>query len=327
MNHSIPRRHLCASLGAALCAAWLPGAAAWAADPQRPVRLIVPTPAGSAADALARALTAPWARISGRPIVVENVAGAGTTIGTAQLARGARDGLTLGVISSNHTINPSLYRKLPYDPLADFTPILMIGNLPAMVVVNNDVPARTPAELARVTQSARVPLAEGIVSGTAYHLVSELFKDQSGVTSNRIFYKGSAQILNDLLGGTLQIGVVPAQSAAPLVAAGKLRAIAVTTSTRTVVAPQVPTLAESGLPRFEMAIWLAIVGPAGLEAGEVAARRREIEAALLEPEMRSALTHQGIEPVRMSLADMPAFLRSDLERNRAIIQRVGITID
>lgn len=309
-----------------LMAAWAP-LNVLAADPSRPVRVIVPTPPGSAADALARAMSAPWSRISGRPVVVENIVGAGTTIGTSQLVRAAKDGLTLGIISSNHTINPWLYKKLPYDAIADITPIAMIGSLPAMLVANNRLGATTPAELATLSRAARTPLAEGIVSGTAYHLVSEMFKEQAGIATTCVPYKGSAQVINDVMGGTLDIGFVPAQAAAPLVAAGRLKALAVTTAARTATAPQVPTLLESGLSKFNVDIWIAVVGPAGLNAADIAARRNEVEQALAQPEMKSALEHQGIQAIKMSQAELLPFLKSELERKRIVVQRVGITIN
>lgn len=297
-----------------------------AADPSRPIRLIVPTPPGSASDALARAMTVPWSRTSGRPIVVENVVGAGATIGTSQLVRAAKDGLTLGLISSNHTINPWLY-KIPYDALADITPIAMIGSVPGMLVATNRVAANTPVELARLSKSVTTPLAEGVVSGTAYQMASEVFKDQAGVTTNRIPYKGSAQIINDLLGGILDVAFVAAQAAAPHVAAGKLKGLAVTTPTRSELAPQIPTLIESGLPKYNVQVWIAIVGPAGLNIADVAARRKEVELALSDPEMKKAMQLQGVQAISMSQAEMFPFLKKDLERNRVVVQRAGIKID
>ncbi|OZI26306.1 hypothetical protein CAL26_02940 [Bordetella genomosp. 9] len=300
---------------------------ALAADTSAPIRLIVPTPPGSASDALARAMSAPWGKASGHAIVVENVAGAGTTIGTRQLARASRDGLTLGVISSNHTINPWLYKNLPYDPISDFTPIAMIGSVPAMLVANNNLAASTPAELIQLSRSAPKPLAEGVVTGTAYHMASEVFKEQAGVTTNPIPYKGSTQVINDLIGGNLDIAFVAAQAVAPLVAAGKLKALAVTSPIRSDMAPQVPTLRESGLPKYDVDVWLAIAGPGGLAADQVAARRKEIEAALADPDMKNAMQKQGVQPIRMEQAQIAPFMKQELERNRAVIQRVGISVE
>ncbi|ARP95168.1 tripartite tricarboxylate transporter substrate-binding protein [Bordetella genomosp. 13] len=266
---------------------------AWAADTSRPIRLIVPTPPGSASDALARAMSAPWGKASGRAIVVENVVGAGTTIGTRQLARAAADGLTLGLISSNHTMNPWLYKNLPYDALADFTPIAMIGTVPAILVANPRITANTPSELAALSRSATTPLAEGVVSGTIYHLAGEVFKQQAGVVTNPIPYKGSAQVVNDLLGGILDVGLVAVQSGAPQVAAGKLKGLAVTTAQRSAMAPQVPTLRESGLPDFDVETWMAVVGPAGLGEADVAARRKELAQALADGELQRAMRAQA----------------------------------
>lgn len=301
--------------------------AAHAADSIRPIRLIVPTPPGSASDALARAMAAAWGRYANRPVVVENIAGAGGTIGTSQLVRSAKDGLTLGLISSNHTINPWLYKKLPYDTLTDIAPISMIGNVPALLVANPSVAANTVADLVRLSKSAKVPLSEGIVSGTAYQMASEVFKDQAGISSNRIAYKGSAPILTDLLGGTLDYAFVAAQAAAPHIAAGKLKGLAVSTAVRTEMAPQVPTLAESGYPKYSVDVWIALAGPAGISAAELAARRKEIELTLADVEVKKAFQLQGLQPIQIKPNEWLSFLKRELERNRAVVQKVGITID
>jgi tripartite-type tricarboxylate transporter receptor subunit TctC len=300
---------------------------ALASDPSRPIQLIVPTPPGSASDALARAMSVPWGRASGRPLVVENIAGAGTTIGTARLVRAAKDGLTLGVISANHTMNPWLYKKLPYDVLADITPIAMLGSVPAMLVARSGIAAGTPAELIRLSKSSKTPLVEGVVSGTSYQIASEVFKDQADIATNRIPYKGSAEVVNGLLAGTLDVGVVAAQIAVPLVAAGKLKGLAVTGAARMDSAPAVPTLVESGFPKYSVDVWLAIAGPAGLSAADVAARRKEIELVLADPEMKKVLERQGVQPIRLEQNEILPFLKRDLERNGEVIRRVGITID
>ncbi len=298
-----------------------------AAQASGPIRLIVPTPPASASDALARSLTAPWAKESGRSIVVENIAGAGTTIGVARLVRAPNDGLTLGLISANHTINPSLYKNLPYDAIKDITPIMMIGSVPGMLVANHSVRANSVSELASLSRTSEKPLAEGIVSGTAYHMASEVLKDQAGITTNRIPYKGSGQVLNDLLGGTIDLAIVAAQAAAPQVAAGKIKGLAVTTSARTDVAPDIPTIVESGLSDYRVDVWVAIVGPAGMSQESVLARRAEIERALLAPEMQAVFKQQGIQPISMKQTDMIPFLEDELRRNREVIQRVGISVD
>lgn len=322
MSVELTRRAVAVGLVAALGSI-----GAVAADPGRPIRLIVPTPPGSAADAMARALTAHWSNSSGRPVIVENIAGAGTTIGTTRLARALKDGLTLGIVSSNHTLNPWLYKSLPYDAIADITPIAMIGSLPAMLVANNRLAASTVSELIQLAKAAKSPLAEGVVTGTAYHLVSAIFKEDSGITTISVPYKGSAQVLNDVMAGILDVGIAPAQAAAPLVAAGKLKGLAVTTAVRTQIAPDIPTLKESGLPRFNVDIWLAVVGPGGLGAAEVTIRRQEVEAALAAPQTRAAMQHQGIQAIRIEASEMLPFLKAELERNRDVVQRIGMTVN
>jgi tripartite-type tricarboxylate transporter receptor subunit TctC len=299
----------------------------FAADASAPLKLIVPTPPGSAADALARALSVSLGRQSGRGVVVENIAGAGSLVGTQQLARAPKDGLVLGVVSSNHTIIPGIFKNAPFDAIADFEPITMIGSLPMMLVASRNVEASTAAELVKLAKSRSTTLAEGLVTGSVYQIASEVFKEQAGIATNRIFYKGSAQITNDLLAGILDIAFVSAQGAAPHIAAGKLKAIAVNTPTRTEIAPQVPTLAESGFPKFDVDAWLAIVSPAGIPADSAAARRREIEAALAQPEMKKALQMQGIQLRRMTPAQMVDFMKAEVVRNEQVIQRVGVKVD
>lgn len=291
----------------------------------RPIRLIVPTPPGSASDALARALSVPWRNASGRAVVVENVVGAGTTIGTRHIATAPSDGLTLGIISSNHTINPWLYKNIPYDAIADFTPIAMVGSVPAILVANTSVAADSPESLVKLMKSAATPLAEGVVSGTAYHLASEVFKEQAGASSNPIPYKGSAQIINDLLGGTIDFAFVAAQSAAPQIAAGKLKGLAVTTASRASALPNIPTLRESGFPKYDVDVWLAIAGPSGISDLEISARGKELGLVLADPETRKLLDRQGIQPIDMLQKDIRPFMKRDLERNRALVQRMGLS--
>lgn len=298
-----------------------------AADSTAPIRLIVPTPPGSASDALARALAVPWGKTSGRAVVVENYAGAGTTIGTRQIARAPKDGLTLGVMSSNHAINPWLYKNLPYDAISDFTPIAMIGSVPSMLVANNRVAANSAQELVALSKKSEQPLAEGIVTGTSYHLASEVFRGESGFTANPIPYKGTAQIVTDLLGGTIDVAFVAAQAVAPLVASGKLKGLAVTSQTRSEMAPTVQTLKESGFPDFNVDVWIEIAGPGGLSAEAVAARRKEILTALGTPEMQDAMRRQGVLPKAMDLADIEPFIKAELESNKPIVQKLNISID
>jgi len=299
----------------------------FASEQSRPLKVIVPTPPGSASDALARALSAPWSETSKRPVVVENVVGAGTTIGVTRLVRSPSDGLTLGIISSNHTINPFLYKNLPYDAIKDITPIAMIGNVPGMLVANKQLSANNPTELAALARAATEPLAEGVVSGTAYHLAGEVFKNQANITSNRIPYKGSSQVLNDLLGGTLDFAIIAAQLAAPQVAAGKLKGLAVTTPIRTEVAPDIPTLPESGLPDYRFDVWIAVVGPAGMSDESVTLRRNEIEHALRTPDMQATLRKQGIQPITMTPHEMTSFMEKELQRNADVIKQVGISAE
>lgn len=323
MSTALTRRKLVLWLSSACAYLQVAGAAA----ETRPLRFIVPTPPGSAGDALARALSISWTKSNGQAVVVDDVPGAGSLIGTAQLARAPKDGLTLGVMSSNHTIIPWVFKNLTFDPMADFTPIGMVGSLPMMLVVNNKIAANSPADLSRFANSSATPLSEGLVTGSVYQIASEVFKEQAGFSTNRIFYKGSAQITNDLLAGILDVAFVSAQGAAPFVAAGKLRGLAVTTAMRTEISPQIPTLHETGFPKFNVDAWLAVLAPGGLSPEVTATRRRELEAALSEPDMMKALQAQGIQGRRMTPDELLRFLHEELARNRQVIQRIGIKIE
>src|SRR5205085_5073675 len=259
------RVRLLAAVPALLLAAALGPAAAQAqaAWPTKPVRIIVTFPPGGAPDTLARVLAEKWAPV-GQVITVENKPGAGGNIGADLVAKAPGDGHTLviGTVGT-HAINASLYEKIPYNNIRDFTPITFLASTPNLLVVNRNVPASNVKELIALAKKEKLFFGSS-GSGTSIHLSGELFNTMAGVKMQHIPYKGRAEAIPDLLGGRIQMIFDNMPSALPLVQEGKLKAIAVTSAQRSAAAPQIPTLAESGLPGFEATSWFALLGSPGI---------------------------------------------------------------
>ncbi len=321
-------RHALAALAAlALATAPAVGAHAQSAD-AKPVRLIVPTQAGSQADAVARAMSQALARSLGHPVVVENLPGAGGVPGTQQIVRAPKDGSTLGLISSNHVINPFIYKSMPYDALKDITPIAVIGTLPLVLVVNPSVRASTTKELVALLKAKPGEFNYGSSgNGTVLHLAGQLFASEAGVNISHVPYKGAGNYTTDLIGGQVQIGFLTLQTVLPLIKAGKLRAIAVSTTQRVPALPDVPTLAESGVPQYNFDAWLAIVGPAGMPPQNVAGLQSKIRATLQERNIQDLLAQQGVM-VSTSAPDAAVpFFKRELDKHARIVKQAGATLN
>ncbi|BDB26728.1 tripartite tricarboxylate transporter substrate binding protein [Cupriavidus sp. P-10] len=298
------------------------------AQETKPVRLIVPTQPGSQADAVARALSQPLGKHLGQSVVVENIAGAGGVPGTQQIVRAPKDGSTLGLISSNHVINPFIYKNLPYDSLKDITPITVIGTLPLVLVVNPSVGAQTTRDLIALLKSKPGELNYGSSgNGTVLHLAGQLFASEAKVDIRHVPYKGAGNYTTDLIGGQVQVGFLTVQAVLPLIKAGKLKAIAVSTTQRVPALPDVPTLAESGLPRYSFDAWLAIVGPAGLPKANVAALQSRIQATLQERDVLEHLAAQGVVVAATGADAAVPFLRNELDKHARIVKQAGPTLN
>ncbi|MEM5429835.1 tripartite tricarboxylate transporter substrate binding protein [Cupriavidus oxalaticus] len=318
--------HALASITTLAVLGGLPGAAS--AQETRPVRLIVPTQPGSQADAVARALSQPLGKHLGQSVVVENIAGAGGVPGTQQIVRAPKDGSTLGLISSNHVINPFIYKNLPYDSLKDITPITVIGTLPLVLVVNPSVNAQNTRELVALLKSKPGELNYGSSgNGTVLHLAGQLFASEAKVDIRHVPYKGAGNYTTDLVGGQVQVGFLTVQAVLPLLKAGKLKAIAVSTAQRVPALPDVPTLAESGLPRYSFDAWLAIVGPAGLSKSNVSALQSRIQATLQEREVQEHLAGQGVVVAATGADAAVPFFRSELDKHARIVRQAGATLN
>jgi tripartite-type tricarboxylate transporter receptor subunit TctC len=296
--------------------------------PARPVRMIVPVSPGATTDTLARAVAAKLAESLGQQVVVDNRAGASGIIGTELAAKAAPDGYTLLVITSTHTINPSLHKSLPYDPIRDFSPVTLMASSPTVLVVHPSVPARSVKELIALAKAKPGQLNYGSGgTGSSTHLVAELFKSTAGIDINHVPYKGAGPALIDVLSGQLHFmfsGIVPAL---PHVKAGKIRALGVTSVARSSAAPEIPTLAESALPGFSFGLWYAVLGPAGLPERIVGRLREEIRKALALPDVRARLAAEGAEVVASSPQELLAHMQKEIATYRRLVQAAGIKAD
>jgi tripartite-type tricarboxylate transporter receptor subunit TctC len=265
--------------------------------PSKPIRLIVPFTAGGGTDISARIVGQKLSERLGVGIVVDNRTGAGGIVGTEIAARAAPDGYTLVLVSSSHAINPSLHRKLPYDSVKDFAPVALVVLSPGMLVVNNSVPAHTVKEFVEWVRSKPGQLTYGSAgTATPVHLSMELLKSVEHLDIVHAPYKGAAAAIPDLLGGHIVAMIPSTASVLPLVKAGKLRALAVTSQARTAAAPDVPTMIESGVSDYDASSWYGLLAPAGTPRAIVARLNAEIAQVLRMNDVRERLIGQGLDP-------------------------------
>lgn len=282
---------------AALClaaAAPLAAHAQGGAWPTRPIRIIVTFPPGGAPDTLARVLAEKWAPL-GQPIAVENKPGAGGNIGADMVAKAAGDGHTLviGTVGT-HAINAALYQKMPYDHMKDFTPITFLASTPNLLVVNKSVPANDVKELIALAKKEPLSFASS-GSGTSIHLSGELFNTMAGVKMQHVPYKGRAHALPDLLGGRVQLMFDNMPSSLPLVKSGELKGLAVTSAKRSPAAPNIPTIAESGIPGFEATSWFALLASPGVPRDVQMRINAETLKVMAMPDVKEKLGGLGLE--------------------------------
>ena len=298
--------------------------------PTKPIRLVVPYPAGGPLDIMARAIGQKLTEAWKQPVVVDNRAGAGGNIGADFVAKSAPDGYTLlmGAVAT-HAINPSLYSKIPYDPVKDFAPVALVAQVPNILVVNPAVPAKTVRELIDLARAKPGSLNFGSGStGSTGHLAGELFNTMAGVKMVHIPYKGAAPATADLLGGQVQLMFDNLASALPNVKAGKLRALAVTTLTRSPAMPDLPTIAESGLPGFDLTTWFGLLVPAGTPPEIVARLNAEIVRALDAKDMRERLEKMGAEPLSNNTPEhFAAFIRTEAAKYAKVVKDSGARVD
>jgi len=293
--------------------------------PNRAVTMIVPWPAGGAVDTLVRAVTPKLAERLGKPIIVENRPGAGSTLGTTAAAKAAPDGYTLGVPGSGSlTIGPTLYKKLPYDPLKDFEHIALIGRVPFVLVVNPALPVRTVPDLIKYSKEKPLSFASG-GAGSPHHLYAELFKSMTGIQMTHIPYKGSAPAVTDVVAGHVPLMFCDPAPAVPLIREGKVRAIGVTTLTRWSVAPEIPTLNEAGLPGFEAAGWFFVSAPAGTPKAIVNRLHADLKAVLGSPDVQQVVNRTGVVPVvSPPIEELTRLVNSEAARWSKVVIQAGL---
>ena len=311
------------ALGLALPAAQALAQGAW---PTKPIRIVVTFPPGGAPDTLARILADKWAGL-GQTVTVDNKPGAGGTIGADLVAKSPADGtvLVIGTVGT-HAINPALYEKMPYNHLKDFTPISFLASTPNLLVVNKSVPANNVKELIELAK--KTPLAFGSSgSGTSIHLSGELFNTLAGVKMQHIPYKGRAQAIPDLLGGRIAMIFDNMPSALPLVKSGELKAIGVTSAQRSPAGPNIPTIAESGLPGFEATSWFALLGPAGIPRDVQMRINQETLKALALPDVKEKLATLGLEPNPGTPEALKAVIQRETDKWAKVVKASGAKLD
>jgi tripartite-type tricarboxylate transporter receptor subunit TctC len=308
----------------ALCVLLLaaPAAAAW---PERTVRIVVPFAAGGPADALGRVLADKLATAWKETVVVDNRGGAGGNIGAEIAARAAPDGYTLLVNPSNHVINASLYEKLPYDPMADFTPLTEIASYMLVLVVHPSVPATTLAEFVAYARAQPQGLAVANAStGSPTHLTAALFAQAAGLSFVHVSYRGAAPASADLLGGQVKAMFNNPINALPQIKAGSLRALAVTGRERLALLPDVPTVAESGYPGFEASTWYGLFAPARVPGPVAAKISADAIAALKLPDVRAKLTAQGFDVIASDAQAFADLLVTERAKWAAVVKAAGL---
>ncbi|WP_255591963.1 MULTISPECIES: tripartite tricarboxylate transporter substrate binding protein [unclassified Acidovorax] len=316
-------------MGGAL-AAGLPvaGALAQASDPalpKGPIALVIPFAAGGATDIVGRLIAQKLSERIGRTVVVENSAGGGGSIGATKVARAASDGNTLlmGTVAT-HAINPLSLSPSPYDPLKDFTPVSLVATVPNVLVVSNTVKAQNLKELIALLKSQPGKFSYGSSGvGTPPHLSGELFKSMAGVDISHIPYKGGSPAMADAIGGHIPLLFDVLTGAASHIRAGSVRAIAVTTAQRSPSFPDVPTMAEAGVPGYETYTWNAVFGPGRLPSTTTEALSKEIQAVVALPEVQAKLKDISANPVGSSSAALATLVKSELEKWGPVIKSIG----
>ena len=301
----------------------LPGTSGAADYPVRPVKLLVGASAGGTTDTMARSIAEPLSAKFGQPVLVENRPGAGGNLAAEAVARAAPDGYTLLVSYTSHTINATLYPKLPFDPVADFSPIAMISTVPSLLVGNPKVPAKDLVELIALARQKPGKLTIGIGGiGSSLHLAGDRFKMMAGLDILNVPYKGTAPALTDVLGGQVDLMFISLVTGSAQVQAGNLRAYGVTSAARQSSFPDLPAIGEV-VPGFVSEAWFGVFGPAKLPDAIVGKLNQAILGALKDPRMRERLMQEGAIPAALTPAEFGKFVREDIERWAPVVRSSG----
>lgn len=316
-------RHCCI-VGFVTLAAVIPSHAAEQAYPTRPVRMVVGFPPGGAADIVARILGQRVAESTKQQVVIDNRPGAGSMIASEIGAKAARDGYTVVMITSSHAASAGLYKKLPFDPYADFTTVALVASAAQAFVVNANFPARTVQELIDLAKAkpGGYDFASG-GGGSTTHLAGELLNSMAKITLRHLPYKGAAPAMTAVIAGEVPLQFASLPGALPQVKAGRVRALAVTSPKRAPQLPEVPAMAET-VPGYEATNWYGVVGPAGLPAGVVEKLNRELMQALRAPDVSESISRQGADPTGSTPAQFRDYLKAEIAKWTSVIKAAGI---
>lgn len=296
--------------------------------PSRPVRLVVPFPPGGAVDIVGRTLGAELAAALGQPFVIDNRSGAAGVIGTEYVARAAPDGYTLLAVSSGHATNPTMFPKIPFNTERDFAPISLVASSSYMLATHPSMPARSVRELIALAKSRPRQLDfAGGSTGSLPHLSGELFKLMAGVQMTYVSYKGSAQVTVAVLGGEVPLMFSNMLAIMPFVQSGRLRALGVTSLKRVAGAPEVPTIAESGLPGYEVAGWYGLLAPAATPRDIVARLSAQVGVAMRVPDVVKRYTSEGADPVGSTPEQFAEVIARDIVKWARVIRAAGARVD
>ncbi len=296
--------------------------------PTKPIRLIVPFPAGGTTDIFARIIAQKLSENLGQQVLVDNRAGASGIIGSEIVLKSPPDGHTLLLTATHHVVNPSLYKKLPYDTLKDFVAVALVATSPNVLVAHPSFPANSIKELIALAKAkpGQINFASTGIGG-ANHLSGEMLKSMAGIDLVHIPYKGAAPAMNDLLGGHVSLMFDTIGVELPYVKAGKLKALAVTTAKRTAIAPEIPTIAESGVPGYEAVSWFGLYGPAGMPKEIVNRLNTEVARILNLPEVHKKFMAYGAETEALSPDQFAAFVKSEIAKWGKVVKDCGVQLD
>ena len=325
MASLLPRRIV---LAAALSLAPAAFAQTAASFPSKPLRIVVTFSTGGAPDILARLIGDKLATAWGQPVVVDNKPGAGGNTGADFVAKAPPDGHTfvVGTVGT-HSINGALYAKMPYDMVKDFAPITLLATTPNLLVVNNEVPAKTLQELIALGKKEGKMTFASSGSGTSIHVSGELFKTMTGIDMTHIPYKGRATAIPDVLGGRVTMMFDNMPSSLPLVKEGKLRALGVTSAQRSPAAPEIPTIAEQGLPGFDAVSWFALFAPAGTPRPIVDKLQLEVKKIISSPEIARRLAEMGLDAVGSTADELAAYQRTEITKWAKVVKDSGAKVE
>ncbi|HEX3097402.1 MAG TPA: tripartite tricarboxylate transporter substrate binding protein [Usitatibacter sp.] len=294
--------------------------------PSKPVKIIVPFGPGGFTDVVARILQKELAPVLGQPIIIENRPGAGSTIGTDAVAKSPPDGYTLAMVSTTHVISPHLYKKMPYDPIKDFAPVMKLVEGPYVMVVHPSLGVSSVRELiALAKKKPNEIFFASSGNGSSQHLVGALFMQMAGVQLSHVPYKGSNAAMQDLLGGQVKLSFVGMPNALPNL--GKLKALAVTTKKRSPDLPDVPTMDEAGVNGYEATIWLGMLAPKGTPREIVDKLNADIRKVLTDPEARKLMRKAGVEVATSTPEEFQALMQAELDRWGKVVQRTGAVVN